>query len=477
LNLHIASVIGAGEPEQWSQFRGPNGSGVSLEDKRLPVQFGPEKNVLWKATLPSGHSSPCLWKDRIFLTAFDKGERKLETICLDWRNGKILWRRTAPAKEIEKGHKVSSPAAPTPATDGERVYVYFGSHGLLCYDLDGKLRWEDKRDFPNAKFGTGTSPIVVGDLVITNDQDDGLPLRAVHRHTGKPVWKNQSIGIGHATPIVWRRGKDLEIIVPCKNRLTSFKLDGTENWHMSGLPNDAFTTPVLGEGLLFVTYTSPGGEVHDRVLETFDEALAKYDKNKDKELSHAELPKNLVFIDRGVAPGTPDGGGSLTLELVFKKFGKNTIDRKMWDSLRQPKENARSAIWALRPGEKGPVPTKNKVWQHTTGLPEVPSPLYYRGQLYLFRRGGIATCLDARSGDVLWKDRLSETGAYYASPVAGDGKIYLASESGILYVLAAGKALKILAQNDIGERIMATPAIVDGTLFVRTESALYAFRP
>jgi outer membrane protein assembly factor BamB len=131
-----------GKPSQarWPQFRGPDCSGIGCADLKLPTVFGPTKNLLWKTALPSGHSSPCIWDNRIFLTSFDKATQKLETICLDRRRGKILWRRTAPAKQIEHVHEVGSPAPSTPATDGAQVYVYFGSYGLLCYTVDGHLK-------------------------------------------------------------------------------------------------------------------------------------------------------------------------------------------------------------------------------------------------------------------------------------------------------------------------------------------------
>src|SRR5262249_23077883 len=114
----------------WPQFRGPDGLAVA-EGKKLPAEFGPKKNVLWKTPLPSGHSSPCVWNDRIFATGFDKAAQKLETICLSRTDGTILWRRPAPAEKIEKFHPAGSPAVSTPVTDGERVYVYFGSYGIL----------------------------------------------------------------------------------------------------------------------------------------------------------------------------------------------------------------------------------------------------------------------------------------------------------------------------------------------------------
>jgi outer membrane protein assembly factor BamB len=474
----IAASLHAGERAQWAQFRGPNGSGVSLEKKRLPVHFGPAKNVAWKTPLPSGHSSPCLWNERIFLTAFHEDAQKLETLCLDRANGKILWRKTAPAKVIEKVHKISSPAAPTPATDGERVYVYFGSCGLLCYDLNGKVLWQKELPIPSTKtFGTGTSPAVIGDLVVLNGQGEGLPLRAVHRKTGAPAWDAAFIGAGYSVPVLWRHDGIEQIIVQSRTRLTSFNLNGTMRWSIEGMPLDAITTPVLGDGHLFVNFTTPGGDAQDRTLMSFDDALAKYDKNKDNKLTLDELPKDLVFIDRGVGYAGTEGGDITIDRLIEIKKLPKELSRELWEKLRHPKVEGGSGLMAFRPGAKGVVERKDRVWSTNKNLPEVPSPLYYRGNLYLFRKGGIASCLDARTGKELAKERLvPATGNYYSSPVAGDGKIYVAAESGMLFVIEAGNDLKVLAPNNLGERIMATPAIADGTLYVRTERHLFAFR-
>ena len=121
----------------WPQFRGPNGSGIG--DGQPPVEFGPSQNLLWKTAVGAGLSSPVIAKGRVFLTDFDRATKQLSTLCLDQRTGEILWRRTVAPVEIGKVHQIGSPAAPTPVTDGERVYVYFGSYGLLSYDFDGKL--------------------------------------------------------------------------------------------------------------------------------------------------------------------------------------------------------------------------------------------------------------------------------------------------------------------------------------------------
>jgi outer membrane protein assembly factor BamB len=124
---------------RWPQFRGPDGLGVAPEGMRLPAEFGPSRHVVWQVELPPGHSSPCIWGGRIFLTGFDRASQRLETLCLDRGTGRVLWRRPAPAHKIEHVHRVSSPAASTPACDGRRVYVYFGSCGLLGDDRDGKV--------------------------------------------------------------------------------------------------------------------------------------------------------------------------------------------------------------------------------------------------------------------------------------------------------------------------------------------------
>lgn len=128
-------------PARWPQFRGPGGAGVADGGQPLPVEFGPSQNVLWKTTLPAGHSSPVVWGNRIFVTGFVEGEKRLETLCLDRSSGRILWRRAVSAESIEKVHAINNPAATTPVTDGETVFVYFGSYGLLAYDFEGRERW------------------------------------------------------------------------------------------------------------------------------------------------------------------------------------------------------------------------------------------------------------------------------------------------------------------------------------------------
>ena len=180
----LSSFAGSAE---WPQFRGPNSSGIG--DGKPPVEFGPSQNVLWKTAVGAGLSSPIVTKGRVFLTEFDRATKQLATLCIDQRTGKILWRRTVAPAEIEKVHEISSPAAPTPATDGDHVYVYFGSYGLVSYDFNGKLVWERRLPLPQNIYGSVASPIVAGDLLVLNHQGKDAYLLGVNRRDGKTVWK------------------------------------------------------------------------------------------------------------------------------------------------------------------------------------------------------------------------------------------------------------------------------------------------
>src|SRR5260370_1510969 len=175
-----SSFAGAAE---WPQFRGPNSSGIG--DGKPPVEFGPSQNVVWKTAVGAGLSSPMIAKGRVFLTEFDRPAKQLATLCIDQRTGKILWRRTVAPAEIENVHDISSPAAPTPATDGERVYVYFGSYGLVSYDFDGKLLWERRPPLPQDIHGAGAPPILSRDLLVLTHPGKEAYLLGVSRRAGR----------------------------------------------------------------------------------------------------------------------------------------------------------------------------------------------------------------------------------------------------------------------------------------------------
>jgi outer membrane protein assembly factor BamB len=202
--------------EDWSQFRGPNGTGVSTTTG-VPAAFGPSKNVLWKTALPPGHSSPVLTNDRIFVTAHNN--QQLLVICLDRKTGKILWQREAPRAQTGRLQNVNGPASPSPVTDGTNVYVFFQDFGVLSYDGKGKERWRLPLGPFNMFYGFGASPILVDDKVILPvDQDNPASyLIAVNKNTGKVSWKVERpiVISGYSTPIVYApKDGPKQIVIP-----------------------------------------------------------------------------------------------------------------------------------------------------------------------------------------------------------------------------------------------------------------------
>jgi len=403
----------------WPQFRGPNSSG--LGEGKPPVNFGPDQNVLWKTAVGPGLSSPIIWGGRIFLTEFDRENKRLSTLCIDRRTGKTLWRRTVAPEQIEEVHAISSPAGATPVTDGERVYVYFGSYGLLCYDLNCNLKWERRLPNPQNPYGAVASPILAGEFLVLNHQGKDAYLLAVNRRNGQTVWKTDrsKFQYGWSTPVYWRHDGLDEIVVlggdfQPNQRLMAYNLaDGAERWWVAGLPPCGKSTPVIGDGLLF--FAAP-----DIIMET-----AAEQRNPER----------------------------------AAQFYANNASR----------------VTAVRPGGKGEVNQTNIAWSEHKGTPGVPSPLYYNGHLYTFQNGGIVFSRVAKTGELLYSGRLGAPGYYYSSPVAADNKVYIASEEGVVVVLDAGEQLKILATNKLDGAILATPALADGNIYVRTENHLYAF--
>jgi outer membrane protein assembly factor BamB len=447
----------------WPQFRGPAGLGIG-EGPEPPTHFNSSSNVLWKAALPAGHSSPCVWGNRIFLTGYDG--KKLETICLDRTTGTVLWRETAPAEKIEPAHRIANPASSTAATDGERLYAYFGSFGLLAYDFDGKEKWRVPLPAPMVEFGTGTSPILAGDLlVLVCDQDQGSFLIAVDKRTGKTAWRvdRAEFRRSFSTPAVWKHDSAEELVVPGSIWLTSYNLkDGAERWRYSGTSRVANSTPVFGDGLLFNASWNIGGDEGDRItMPPFEEFAGDHDKNKDAKLTREEIPAGPVR-DR-------------FSQMDLNKDG--LVTSAEWQNMREMFASAENAVIALRPGGKGDITKSHVAWKSTRSLPYVSSPLFYLGRLYTVKNGGLFSCYEAKTGKVIYQDeRLDAPGDYYASAVAVGEKIFVASQKGVVTVVAAGDNFEVLARNDLREQIFATPAMVDGTLYVRTASGLFAFK-
>lgn len=367
----------------WSQFRGPNGSGIASGQSGAPVEFGPDKNVLWKTPLLPGASSPCIWGDRIFLTTYDRNAKKLETVCLNRADGRVLWRVDARVPGIESVHASSSPASGTIATDGERIYVYFGSCGLLCYDFNGKLVWAVEMPLPGLVNGAGASPIVVDDLVLlSRDELDAPYLLAVNRVTGAEIWRHtyfRALGkfsSTSATPVIWND----QVILHRNGGICAIALsDGKLIWQVNTSTNGV-TTPVISGETLFVATWQPFGEDANRgKLPTFAQLL-KDDADKSGTIAADEISRKYLLFGR--PDSSAKGGKNFPLRFAFGMIDADKdgeVTEKEWEeSTRQfTKSLTDHGLLVIEPGGSGDITQTHVRLLVTKEIPEVPSPLVH----------------------------------------------------------------------------------------------------
>jgi len=426
----------------------------------MPVHFGPSSNVLWQCRIPSGHSSPCVWRDRIFLTGFENEE--LRILCLDRQTGRIVWQKSLPPGKLERSGRLSNPASSTQTTDGRRLFTYFGSFGLLCHDFDGQEQWRLPLPTPLTQHGASSSPVLANGLVLLlRDQDAGSHLMAVDAPTGRVAWKAERPWArrGFSTPLVIHEGQRRLAITAGTLRLSAYDTaTGREVWSTSGLPNEMCSSPVAGEGLIFAAGWTPGSGVPR--MPAF-ETLLEGDRNKDQRIQRDEAPNGPARQHFHYIDADRDG----------------TLSREEWDSMADIFNRSSNALLAVRPGGQGDVSATHVRWRQQRGLPYVPTPLYHQGRVHLVKNGGLVSCFKAATGEVLYQEeRVGAIGDYYASPIAAGDRICVASQPGTLVIFEAADSLKILARNVLGEEVLATPAVVEDTLYVRTAMRLYAFK-
>jgi outer membrane protein assembly factor BamB len=438
--------------------------GIASGSDALPQDFGADINRVWRVPMTSGISSPCVHGKHVFLTTFDKKSSELATVALDSETGDTLWKQVAPSTRIEAVHPIGNRASCTPACDGERVYSFFGSFGFLCYSLDGRLIWSRKLGPFQDEFGASSSPILLDDLVIVNeDHDVDCELTAFDKLTGEIRWTTPRDGFtrSYSSPILVETAVERSLVVAGSLKLVAYDIaTGKPKWWVNGLSRIVDPTPVYADGRIYVATWTPGGDSSSRIaMESYAEALKASDANGDGLIAKSELKEGPVL----------------------QRFFRIDLDQDKklseseWNQHSQVFELAQNTAMAIRPGGTGDVTKTNIEWTYRKGLPTVPSAIVYDNVMYMVKDSGIITSLDAKTGDLLKQGRARGPGNYYASLVAGDGKVYLASERGVITVLTAGREWSIAASHDFGERIMATPAIQDGHIYLRTDDAVYCF--
>ena len=380
----------------WSRWRGPSGQGI-VEGTGYPDTWSETTNVAWKTDVPgSGHSSPIVWGDRIFLTTSRNRGTRVSILSFRRSDGALLWETDAPDGRAERHHGKNSPASATVTTDGERIYASFGRRGMVAVDFDGRVAWHRDLGHIANYHGPAGSPLLYRDTVIIyQDQRGGAFVIALDARTGETRWRTaRSASVGWGSPVAITVGEHDELIVSSQRQVQSYDpTTGEELWSCGGNRVEVIPTPVVGHGLVFCT----------------------------------------------------SGRAGPTL--------------------------------AIRPGGRGDVTDTHVEWKTTRGSPFVPSPVLYGDYLYTLNdMSGIITNLNAKTGETIWQERLGRPRreGISASPVIVDDKLFVTTDDGQTFVMKTGPEFELLHTNDIGERTLASPALVDGMWYIRTASQLIA---
>ncbi len=424
----LALAAGPAGAQEWTRFRGPDGTGVATDAPRRPERWSADENVAWRTPLPGlGWSSPIVAGGLVFLTTvvsdgeveapeggwYRGGERAAPedvhhwlVYALDLETGDVRWRRELHAGVPASSHHLKNTfASETPVTDGERLYVLFGNVGLYALALDGTPLWS--RDLPPARtrngWGTASSPALHdGRLYLVVDNEEQSWIAALSAETGAEAWRTErDEGSNWSTPYVWENAERTEIVTTGTDRVRSYGLDGRLLWELAGMSSIVVPTPIAAHGLLYLE----SGYIGD----------------------------------------------------FFRP------------------------VYAIRPGAAGDVSlaegetsSEHVAWSLEQGGSYHPSPLVYGDYYYTLLDRGLLTAHDARTGAEVYGRRRIDVGqAFTASPWAYNGRIFALSEQGTTYVVEAGPEFRVLAENPLDEFTMATPAILDDGLIIRTAEAVW----
>jgi outer membrane protein assembly factor BamB len=439
--------------------------GIANFSGPLPDDLNPPEVLRWRVPLASGHSTPIVVAGKIFLTTFDPSVQRLATVALKEETGEQLWQRRVPVEKIEAYHRqTGNPAPCTPAFDGERLYAFFGSYGLICYDLEGKIVWEHRMGPFQDEYGAGSSPVLSGDRIfLGQDHDIDSFVMALDRKTGKQLWRTARPDAvrSYSTPALWRHDGKEELLVAGALELASYDpANGKMLWSIHGLARIVIPTPVPVNDVIYMASWAPGGDTSSRIaFDSWEKALGKWDKNHDSKLTRREI-EDANVLDRFYRMDLDQSGD---------------LNEQEWNRHAEIFRQAQNAVLAIKPSGTGELSAGDVKWRYQRGVPYVSTPLVANGILWMVKDGGLVTKLDASNGRVLQEERLPAVGGYYASPVTADGKVFFAGEQGTVTIVANQPEWKIISSHAFREKIYASPVIESGRLYIRTEKALYCF--
>jgi len=400
VSLMFFPLLEAPAAENWPQFRGPGAQGHSAA-KDVPIEWDTKKNVAWKIEVPGkGWSSPAYVDGRIYLTSAvpepDGDHHTLRALCLDAKDGSVIWNKVLFKRPIIRIHIKNSHASASPRVDGDRLFVHFGAQGSACLDLDGNILWKQTDIDYKMVHGNGGAPAFADDKYIVSCDGAKDPfIIALDAQTGKQVWKTR---------------RDINV----ENKFT-------------------FSSPLV---------------VDDLVLSPASGALAAYRIKNGREVWRARYDEGYSVIPR---PVIGEFGGK---RLAICASGYN-----------------QSTAVCVELGGKGDVTDTHVKWRVKKAAPHTPSMILKDDMLFMISDIGIASCLDPVSGEAYWIARVG--GQHSSSPILAEDRVYFQDERGKGTVIKAAKSFEILARNDLKEQTLASYAVTDGTLFVRTLKHLY----
>lgn len=448
---------------EWPRFRGVDGNGVT-DDASLPVEFGPDKNLVWKTDVPFANSSPVLAGGVLYLTASD--DENLLILALNANTGEVEWQHEITRARRTKVHAQNDSASPTPVVHDGKIFAFFQELGVVSYTTDGEHCWTLPLEPFNEYYGLAASPVVARDVVLLScDQQQGSYLLAVDAMDGSIRWKaDRAIrSSSWTTPAVFPQdGSPESVIVHGDNWIDAYALsDGAHLWGVTGFGRGPITSPALVGNRLYTT--APQWAENDGSgfqMETFDELSKSHDKNGDAKLTQAELKGNLLQGEFGW--GDTDKDGFITQEEYEEIYEGFYSEDYGVTALELDPSNAKSKPRAL--------------WQYRGTLPNISTPLAYGDTIYFADKKGYINSVDAATGELVKRERIKGAGAnYFASPIAADGKVYFAGMTGKVAVLEAEPEWAVLSVNDLGDRITATPVVANDRLYIRTKGAMFCF--
>lgn len=399
--VRMVEVTGEGA-RFWSRWRGPSGQGVVPQGKYTNT-WSPTSRVKWRTKLPgTGNSSPIVWADRIYLTISQNEGARLSLAAFTRADGRLLWDTPIPQEGVERVHQKNGYASATPVTDGRLIYASFGRHGLVAFDMAGKIVWQRRFGPIDNYHGPAGSPVLYKDRVFLYQDHNGSTgqrafVAAFDAATGKTLWETpRTETVGWGTPVVITAGGRDELIVNSQRRVAAYDpMSGKELWTVRGMTFEVIPTPVVGE--------------------------------------------DLVFASSGRAGPT----------------------------------------FAIRPGGSGDVTSTHVAWSTPKGSPFVPSGVVHEGLLYLVNdMQSILTVYEAKTGTLVYQGRMgvAQREGFSASPVVVNGELFFTNDDGETFVVKAGREFTLLHTNSLGERTLASPALVDGVWYWRTASSLVAIQ-